>query len=364
MEGVDPAKGNQTTAPIYSSSLSVGFSAQVNATQGLAVGDQATVASGATGGTALGYLTTAGATNATAIGSQAAANGQNSVAIGSGAQAAASNSVAIGSQSVANLPNTFSVGSAGNERQITNVAAGQVSATSTDAVNGSQLYSQVAAIDASLSTIQNSQANGMFQVGPDANTAAPPTTVPAASGTNSVAGGSGAVASGASSTALGNGAQATANNSVAIGAGSVANTANSVSVGSAGNTRQITNVSAGTAATDGVNVGQLNSGITQAQNWSKSYTDQQFRTVNQNMNNIGNRANAGIASTIAMTNLAQPYQANMSGVGVALGSFHGETGIAVGLSTVSENGHWVFKANASTDSRGDAGAGVGATMMW
>ena len=33
-----------------------------------------------------------------------------------------------------------SVGSAGNERQLTNVAAGQVSATSTDAVNGSQLY--------------------------------------------------------------------------------------------------------------------------------------------------------------------------------------------------------------------------------
>ncbi|MBK7655982.1 MAG: hypothetical protein IPJ18_13825 [Betaproteobacteria bacterium] len=34
---------------------------------------------------------------------------------------------------------TLSVGSAGNERTITNVAAGQVSAVSTDAINGSQL---------------------------------------------------------------------------------------------------------------------------------------------------------------------------------------------------------------------------------
>ncbi len=37
--------------------------------------------------------------------------------------------------------NVVSVGSAGNERQIQNVAAGAVNATSTDAVNGSQLYS-------------------------------------------------------------------------------------------------------------------------------------------------------------------------------------------------------------------------------
>ena len=34
----------------------------------------------------------------------------------------------------------LSVGSAGNERQIQNVAAGRISATSTDAINGSQLY--------------------------------------------------------------------------------------------------------------------------------------------------------------------------------------------------------------------------------
>ncbi|WP_260432858.1 hypothetical protein, partial [Burkholderia stagnalis] len=34
----------------------------------------------------------------------------------------------------------MSVGAAGAERQVTNVAAGQISASSTDAINGSQLY--------------------------------------------------------------------------------------------------------------------------------------------------------------------------------------------------------------------------------
>ena len=34
-----------------------------------------------------------------------------------------------------------SVGAAGDERRIQNVAAGEISSTSTDAINGSQLYS-------------------------------------------------------------------------------------------------------------------------------------------------------------------------------------------------------------------------------
>ena len=44
---------------------------------------------------------------------------------------------------------TVSVGSAGNERTITNVAAGQVSAAPTDAINGSQLYATNQAINGS-----------------------------------------------------------------------------------------------------------------------------------------------------------------------------------------------------------------------
>ncbi|WP_338951301.1 YadA family autotransporter adhesin [Fusobacterium nucleatum] len=60
----------------------------------------------------------------------------NNVTIGSGIQ----NSVALGNGSVVSFSNEVSVGSKGKERKITNVADGEVSATSTDAVNGRQLY--------------------------------------------------------------------------------------------------------------------------------------------------------------------------------------------------------------------------------
>ena len=60
----------------------------------------------------------------------------NNVTIGAGIQ----NSVALGNGSAVSSSNEVSVGSKGKERKVTNVADGKVSATSTDAVNGGQLY--------------------------------------------------------------------------------------------------------------------------------------------------------------------------------------------------------------------------------
>ena len=60
----------------------------------------------------------------------------NNVNIGSGIQ----NSVALGNNSTVSSSNEVSVGSATQQRKITNVADGEVSATSTDAVTGKQLY--------------------------------------------------------------------------------------------------------------------------------------------------------------------------------------------------------------------------------
>ncbi len=68
-----------------------------------------------------------------------------------------------------------------------------------------------------------------------------------ATGANAVAAGPESIASGTAAVAIGNGAQATADNSVAIGAGAVADRANSVSVGRAGQERAITHVAAGSA---------------------------------------------------------------------------------------------------------------------
>ncbi|WP_429537026.1 YadA-like family protein [Paraburkholderia youngii] len=133
---------------------------------------------------------------ATAVGVYAEASGVASVALGAGAVATSDNSVALGANSRtasavgtagttirgteytfagANPTSTVSVGSVGNERTITNVAAGRLSATSTDAVNGSQLYATNQAIE-QISQASNAGWNVSAQ-GANATNVAPGGTV-------------------------------------------------------------------------------------------------------------------------------------------------------------------------------------------
>ncbi|CAM2178194.1 hypothetical protein PSAC2689_330001 [Paraburkholderia sacchari] len=107
-------------------------------------------------------------TAAIAVGANALASGDNALAIGAGATASHSSAVALGAGSTtaaavattdatiggqdytfagSNPASTVSIGSAGNERTLTNVAAGRLSASSTDAVNGSQLYATNTALN-------------------------------------------------------------------------------------------------------------------------------------------------------------------------------------------------------------------------
>jgi autotransporter adhesin len=405
--GTDSAAGGAGATAAGNGSLAVGNDSNAGGDQSVALGNGAT-ATGA-GATTVGQGAVAAADGSVAIG-QGASDGGRGAESYTGKYSGAANDTA----------GTVSVGNAagGETRTISNVADGR---EATDAVNLRQLDgavqeakdytdTQIANVGGSVTDITNGSA-GMFQVSADANTEQPQAT-----GAKSTAGGNGAVASAGASTAIGNGATATAAGSVALGQGSVADRADSVSVGAAGNERQITNVAAGTAETDAVNVGQLqasqagtvrydqnadgsidyasvtmnaggdptvvhnvgagtaptdavnvgqlDSGVQKAMDWSKSYTDRRFETLDSNLNTIGNRANAGIASSMAMASLPQAYAPNQSSAAVALGSFHGETGIAVGVSTVTESGRYVFKLNATSNTRGDAGVGVGAAVVW
>ena len=225
--------------------------------------------------------------NAIAIGAGAKANRDNSIAIGGGANTDAagvaqtsytmSNGVTVnwaGGENV--LPgDVVSFGAPGYERQLKNIAPGIVSATSTDAVNGSQLYaiaektlSKYISIKSDLAgnkSNKGAEATDSMAIGPNAST-----TTAATKGT-----------------ALGTGATVTVANGVAVGSQSKASTASGVAgynvndsrtdkygslsgkaltstlgafaVGNETNTRQITGVAAGTADTDAVNVAQLKS---------------------------------------------------------------------------------------------------------
>ncbi|MGL4767985.1 MAG: YadA family autotransporter adhesin [Formosimonas sp.] len=95
------------------------------------------------GSVAIGPNSVASAKDAIAMGNHATASGVGSIALGANSSASAPNSVALGSNSVADQANTVSVGSVGNERRITNVAAG---VANTDAANVGQLKAMGATI--------------------------------------------------------------------------------------------------------------------------------------------------------------------------------------------------------------------------
>ena len=342
---------------------STGPDAVASGTDAIALG-QGTVASG-NNSIATGNGAQASGNGAIATGNNASASGTGSVAIGDNASVTASNSVALGSGSVADRDNTVSVGSAGNERQVTNVAAGT---EDTDAVNVAQLKDATGSITNNVTNISSGK-DGMFQVNNTSNYAKPAVSGSdslaggagsSASGSNSMAVGTKASASGANSVALGNGSSATAKNSVALGANSVASRENTVSMGTVGGERQITNVAAGTENTDAVNVGQLKQGVSESVN----YTNKQFNQLKNMVNDQKDKLSAGIAGAMAMSSLPQPYSPGASMVGLGGGTYQGQSAVAFGVSTISDNGKWVTKVSGTTNSQGDFGASIGVGYQW
>ena len=116
----------------------------------------------------------------------------------------------------------------------------------------------------------------------------------------------------------------------------------------AGNTT-IKNVAPGKNGTDAVNVDQLN---------------QKFGDVNSSVNKVDNNARAGVAQALATAGLPQAYLPGKSMLAIGGSHYRGETGYAVGLSSISDGGHWIVKGTASGNSRGHFGATVAVGYQW
>ena len=133
--------------------VAVGSEANANATNSVAVG--ANTFSAKDNSVAVGYKATTVGDSAIAIGRESNATHDNSVAIGAGSvskKEVSVNQATIGTVTYVGFAGnnpvaTFSVGAKDKERQIVNVAAGEISATSTDAINGSQLYTIAQAVE-------------------------------------------------------------------------------------------------------------------------------------------------------------------------------------------------------------------------
>ena len=232
----DTAIGNDVTAD-GDNSVAIGRSAATKNSSSLAIGTYGTKGTLATGSysIAMGRDVTASAESAIAIGKDAVSNKKNAVALGSGSDtssaATVQSSATIGGKTYSwnqgVLPTTdsdgrqVSVGKSGFERQIKNVAAGEISANSTDAINGAQLYSVASGLANNLTkdlkipyvSINSTATGASSNVNNDG-----------AKGSNSIAIGPFTTATKDNGVAIGNGAKSLSEDSIVIGRNAQAET--------------------------------------------------------------------------------------------------------------------------------------------
>ena len=151
------ALGNSSLA-LGDSSIAIGDSSEASAESTIALGKNSNASK--VNSIALGSNSDASGDNAVSLGESSFAGGTNSLALGSQSSANGNNSVALGAGSVADIDNTVSVGNSTTQRQITNMAAGEISTTSTDAINGSQLYTISKSVADRLGSGASVNANG------------------------------------------------------------------------------------------------------------------------------------------------------------------------------------------------------------
>ncbi|PJO10597.1 hypothetical protein CRG49_001655 [Neisseria sp. N95_16] len=308
-----------------------------------------------------------------------------------------------------NGPSVTKTGIDAADKKITNVAAGKVAADSKDAVNGSQLYATANSVANHLGGGSTVNADGTVSAPSytltnpaDGSTTAvnnvgdaisgldkavnQPLTFAGDSGDNvnrklgqtvNVKGGVtdtaklsdgniGVVANGSDTLevklakdvnlgqegSLTTGNTVVNNNGVTIAAPTEANPQNTVSISpiglnNGGNT--ITNVAPGKNGTDAVNVNQLVGMGNQLQ---------------QNIDNVGKKAYAGVAGAIAQSSIPQVTRPGATGLGIGGGHYGGESAMAIGVSSMSDGGNWIIKGNFSTNTGGHVGVGAGALYQW
>lgn len=340
------------------------------------------------GSVALGVQANSSAALSLAIGTKSKATVFGATALGTGAKADKLNSVALGTASVISkagkayvertiLGTTYtwaggaqvdegdvvSIGNVGYERQIINLAPGDISETSTDAINGSQLYAAMKEIE----KIRYFSVNSTIGI-TDTSEENPSNSInKGAKGQNSIAIGPNAHTTSTSnaSLAIGYGAKTSADGTIALGLNSHADDTAAVSIGNGSQANKVSSVALGTNAQAGddytVSIG-VNSKATAG--WGVA---------------LGGYAEA------AKTGLAFGYQAKATGVqdAIALGSFANATGanamalgdhstaavansVALGHDSVAgsntfndSSDHATFKNDGGTDTNVTFQAGLG-----
>ncbi len=89
-----------------------------------------------------------------------------------------------------------------------------------------------------------------------------------------------------------------------------------------------------------------------------------YNQLNKRIDDVEKNADAGTATALAVAGLPQAYMPGKSMVSMSGGVYRGESGYAVGYSSISEGGNWVVKAAASGNSQGYFGGTAGVGYQW
>ena len=338
---------------------------------------------------AIGAQAVADADLSTALGTKSKASAFGSVALGVGAKASKLNSVAIGTASVTDevgrayatrtiLGETYtwaggatvdagdvvSFGSKGYERQLINVAPGDISSNSTDAINGSQLYGVLSSLEkiryfsVKSSVAQNRNNDGAsaadaIAIGPNASStadrgiamglnsqASQPNTISLgwnaktsavnsialgtnanASGINALAFGDGAVGSSNNTIAMGGASRATAYSSMAFGLGSNASGRFSIAMGEQSNAAVEHSIATGYSASAKEAFAISQGAYSEARQRATIALGYTAKAIEQDAVALGSLANASANSAVALG----PHAKSNAYRSVALGS-HSEAG--------------------------------------
>ena len=410
-----------------SSAIAVGTNSAASANNAVSIG----TGSKATGSesTAIGYASKADGVNSMAMGRESSATHENSVALGSYSVSKAEKSVkeaTVGTTTYNGFAGTapkgtVSVGTKGRERQIVNVAAGEISATSTDAINGSQLY----AVASKISSAANpAVVEAGKNVTVDVKTNANGQTVYTVSGTDfqpaidknakGIADNTKAISTNTANIAdveqeakrhtiveAGHNMEVTSSKDengatvykvatskdIGVNSLTVYNGPKITKDGIDARNTKIKNVTAGEDDNDAVNVSQLNQVKARQDAQSRALKQVRRHVYNNSvrLDNVENRVtglenkvdrldhdvkknrkrtDAGISAVAAMANIPQVYLPGKSGVGVGVGYKHGQSAVAVGYSRSSDNGHHIIKLSAGVDTQKDVTVGAGYMYQW
>ena len=118
-----------------------------------------------------------------------------------------------------------------------------------------------------------------------------------------------------------------------------------------GNNR-ITNVAPGVKDTDAVNVSQLRNAVGN------------LNKLQGQINKLGNRMNAGMATSAAMANLLQPHKPGQSVATAGVGQHKNQAAVAVGYSRISDNGKYGVRFSMGANTQGEVTSGAAVGYFW